>query len=91
MHLFNKKLNTYLQFILNTWKFHSYGKIRNAKTGNIMEAKENIIPINIIIRGLCSVPWNSVKYDISTANGPHILDMIKRIDFNKTVIEKCNI
>lgn len=73
--------NIYLQSIFSIWKFQSFGRIDRANTGNSIFAIINITPMIIIICERLLLPWNSDKYDINTANGPQILEIVKRVVF----------
>lgn len=63
----------YLQCIFDIENSQSFGSTNKANTGMDRDANENIIPIHIITLARYLLLWNSVRYVISTANGPPIL------------------
>lgn len=63
----------YLQCIFDMENSQSFGSTNKANTGMDRDANENIIPIHIITLARYLLLWNSVRYVISTANGPPIL------------------
>lgn len=54
-------------------KFQFRGIIAHANAGRTICAAEKNIPVDSITRERYRKPCNSLKYDISTANGPLIL------------------
>lgn len=51
-----------------------FGIMPHASNGRIILAMLKKIPVDIMTRDRYLRPCNSERYDISTANGPHILE-----------------
>lgn len=69
---------------------HVCGIITHAMPGSDIVATLKNIPIISITTERYFVPWNSEMYDISTANGPHILKMTHKANRKRNVWFKRN-